>query len=79
MDEYQYHSFKYDLRQLNKSLEKIIELLEVIFKPTITSVDPNRKLTEEAKKENIPFRQPTVFEQDGTTPTTDGNERPFPV
>ena len=68
MDESQFHSFKYDLRQLNKSLEKIIELLEV-------KDDPNRKLTEEeAKKEYFPFRQPTVFEQDGTTPTTDKEE-----
>ena len=72
MDEHQFHSFKYDLVKVNKSLEKMIELLEV-------NNDPNRKLTEEeAKKEYFPFRQPTVFEQDGTAPTTD-NERPFPV
>ena len=73
MDESQFHSFKYDLGQINNSLEKIIELLEV-------KDDPNRKLTEEeVKKEYYPLFQPTEFEHDGTTPTTDGNERPVPV
>ena len=72
MDDSQYHNFIYELGKVNYSLEKIIELLEV-------NNDPNQKLTEkEAKKEYFPFRQPTVFEQDGTAPTT-GNERPFPV
>ena len=30
MDESQFHSFKYDLVKINKSLEKMIELLEAI-------------------------------------------------
>ena len=73
MEEHQYHKFVYELRQMSKSLDRIIKLLEV-------NDDPNRKLTEEeVKKEYYPFFQPTEFEHDGTTPTTDGNERPFPV
>ena len=72
MDESQFHSFKYDLRQLNKSLEKIIELLEVISKPTITPV------------EEITGPSPQPYYPPGGTVNTDknnptGNERPVPV
>ena len=89
MDEHQFHSFKYDLRQFNKSLEKVIELLEAIkanqpipcYPPIhcspVLHYPPCPQPYIEPYVPYQPYTTGGTVNTDKDKPT--GNERPFPA